>query len=366
MNNSTISLGTASTEYQCVFKGLDFRMDNLEFVYVSNIVASVLNATFAVTAITGNLLVLLAIWLTPLKRSPSNLLLSSLAFADLQVGLVVQPAFVAYKVAEIRGNSAVACYARFINLTFGYATTGVSLMTLTAIGIERYLALRLHMRYIEVVTRLRIMIYCGISWVIAVILVAIYFLQRSVFGAIIVLAEISSVLITTFAYVRVYKVVRRHQSDIQNQRRISLAASGGMQLNIKKYQRSTNTMFLVFMLSFICYAPYPAITVLLLRYGFTARLKIAVEMSATIICINSTLNPFIYCLKLREIRRAVFSILRKPRPGVYPALDGRSCMTFAPMGMMKTIHEKSIICEQQNSKNFVEDTCAGHQEITSL
>lgn len=325
-----------------------------------------LNSTFALTAITGNLLVLLAILLTPLKRSPSNVLISSLAFADFQVGLVVQPAFVMYKISEIYGYGPLACYGRFINLTFGYATTGVSLMTMTAIGLERYLALRLHLRYIQLITRDKIMIYCALSWVVAVALVITYFLERSVFGILVVLAEILSVLITSVAYFRVYKIVRRHQSDIQKQRRISVEASGGLQLNIKKYQRSTSAMFLVFMLSFICYAPYPAIMVLLLKYGFTPNMKIAVEMSATIICINSTINPLIYCLKLKEIRRAVVSILKMHRPDVYPF--DRSGMTFAPMSTMRNLHRKAMTLEikRENTGNNVGDLSACHQEITSL
>lgn len=207
------------------------------------------------------------------------------------------------------------------------------------------------------------MIYCGISWGIAVGLVAIYFLERSIFGIIVVLAEVLSVVITSVAYFRVYKIVKRHQSDIQKQRRISVEAPGGMQLNIKKYQRSTSAMFLVFMLSFICYAPYPPIMVLLFKYGYTPNVKIAVEMSATIICINSTLNPLIYCLKLKEIRRAVMNLLKMHRPEVYPF--DRSGMTFAPMSTIRNLHNREMALDiKRESMDHNLPVC--HQECTSL
>ena len=76
-------------------------MEENQLVYISNVMTCIFNALFAVPAIVGNILVVLAIWKTHLARSPSNILLSTLAFADLQVGLIVQTLFVCHKMAEI-------------------------------------------------------------------------------------------------------------------------------------------------------------------------------------------------------------------------------------------------------------------------
>ena len=348
---ATLSAASAAPPFDCVFPRMDFRMDNNDLVQLSNVALSVLNGCFALTAITGNFLVLLAIWLTPLKNSPSFLLISALAFADLQVGLVVQPAFMAYKISEIYGHGSVACYARFVKVLFGYATTGVSLVTMTAIGLERYLALRLHLRYVELITRKKILLYCVISWLAAFSVAATYFIERRVFGAIVVLAEILSVVITSVAYFRVYKIFKRHHTDIQRLRRVSVEPSSpAMQLNIRKYRRSTTAMFLVFTLSFIFYAPYPVVSVLLLKRGFTPANKVALESTATLICVNSSVNPLIYCLKLKEIRRAVLKIFTVQGSGVHPS-DRSLAGTFAPVSTVRKLYEGTTQLDKENQSS---------------
>lgn len=320
----------------CIFvKAMDFSMEETRLIYISNVMTCIFNACFAVPAIAGNVLVLLAIWKTQLKRSPSNILLSTLAFADFQVGLIVQTSFVGYKLTEIYRAAELSCYARFVNIVFGYTTTAVSLLTLTAIAIERFLALHLHLRYKEVITKKRILIAAGSFWVIAFAVTSLYFLQRSVFGGVVITSELFSIAITSVAYIKIYKIVKRHERAIHSQRRVSVDPSLPLELNMKKYQRSTFAMVIVFMLSFVCYVPYSIVMVAKLKYGFTAQVKVAIDIFSTVVCINSSLNPVIYCWRMKEVKQAVWAVVKR-NTAVYPGQNEQSMMTFAPLPQFGT------------------------------
>ena len=313
-------------------KVMDFSMEETRLVYISNVITCIFNACFALSAITGNLLVLFAIWKTQLKLSPSNILLSTLAFADLQVGLIVQTSFVGHKLAEISGTGDLACYARFVNIVFGYATTAVSLLTLTGIAIERFLALYFHLRYNEVITKKRILITAGVFWVLAFVVTSVYFLQKNVFGAIVITSELASIVITSVSYIKIYKIVRRHEREINLQRRVSVDPKAQIELNMKKYQRSTLTMVIVFMLSFVCYVPYSVVMIAKLKYGFTAKVKVAIDIFSTVVCINSSLNPLIYCWRIREVKLAVWAVVKR-NSAVSPLQNEKSMLTPAPATM---------------------------------
>ncbi|KAL9958756.1 hypothetical protein ACROYT_G035814, partial [Oculina patagonica] len=99
-------------------------------------------------SIIGNTLVLAAILRTPSLRSPSMIFLCSLAVSDLLVGLVVQPIYIATNLT--RDSSLDEAMKRM-----AIALCGVSLLTMTAISVDRFLALHYHMRYPNVMTTKR-------------------------------------------------------------------------------------------------------------------------------------------------------------------------------------------------------------------
>ena len=65
------------------------------------IINSVLNAPLILISILGNALVLLAIFRTPSIHSTSMIMLTSLAFSDLLVGLLAQPLFIADEITSL-------------------------------------------------------------------------------------------------------------------------------------------------------------------------------------------------------------------------------------------------------------------------
>ena len=118
----------------------------------ARILSCVVTALFALTAILGNGIVMLVIWKTQELHSPSFTLLFCLAASDLLVGIIAQPCFVAYNVAKILDHFSAYCKLRMIQFFCGWITSGVSLLTLSGVCIDRLLALTLHLRYSSLIS----------------------------------------------------------------------------------------------------------------------------------------------------------------------------------------------------------------------
>ena len=100
------------------------------------IINCVLNAPLMLVSFLGNALVLAAIIRTPSIRStPHMIMLCSLAVSDFLVGLIAQPIYITEQLTEDH----TVYYA--VVLT-GPSLCIVSLMTITAITVDRFLALQ--------------------------------------------------------------------------------------------------------------------------------------------------------------------------------------------------------------------------------
>ena len=143
--NNSSSL-TANFTCCCGVSEEEFQASATTPVFIFLCIVLVLTSIFAVV---GNSLVLASIWRTPSLHSPSNVLIVGLAVSDLCVGLLVEPM---YGLAQHIGSAHVFCYAAVLVWLSGILLTLTSLITVTAISVDFYLALHLHLRYKELVT----------------------------------------------------------------------------------------------------------------------------------------------------------------------------------------------------------------------
>ena len=116
----------------------------------------VVNFLLCFTALFGNSAIILTIWKKSSLHCAANILLTSLAVSDFAVGLISHPLFIANLLMRIRYFSIPP---RLLWVSFNVLTTflsSVSFLTVTAIGMDRLLALQLHLRYRTVVTHFRV------------------------------------------------------------------------------------------------------------------------------------------------------------------------------------------------------------------
>ena len=284
----------------------DINFNTAGYFYSTNIATAVVNSIFSLTAILGNFLIILAYQKTPSLHCPANTLLCCLALSDFTVGLVAQPSFVAHKIGEIEHNPEIYCATRIITETSGYISCGISILTLTAISIERYLAVYFHLRYNEIVTNFRALVTVGILWSTLVLTAGSRFLIKDgkQFNAITVPILFSSLIVTFWAYSKIYKQVRRHHRCIQDQE-ISTRITG-----MAKYKKSTITMAYVLGLFVLSNAPFLGVVVAHRFQGYTNSVKVAYIYVSTLVFISSSVNPVIYCWRITEIRRAVVKTVK--------------------------------------------------------
>ena len=295
---------THPSHLTCFF--LDVNLDQTKDTYVAGILTCILNALFSLITVTGNSIILHVIWKTQELHSPSFILIFWLAASDLLVGLICQPFFVAYKIAEIVDNLSAYCILRMIQSISGWTTAGVSLAILSGISVDRFLTLTLHLRYNTIVTVQRIVKAVVAFWILstAIVMLRFWIRQWIIFPVLIV---VTSFLVTTLSTCKIFQIVRRHQRQISQQQQSVQSNT----VNVLKCKKSAVTVLYVYGLFLIVYFPFFVTMFVDTLTGYTLKVKIAYEYVTTVVYINSFLNPFVYCWRIGEIRRAVKNILRR-------------------------------------------------------
>lgn len=267
----------------------------LEQHRLHTILISAFNIVLCFMAMAGNTAVLLAIIKTRSLHLPAYVLLASLALSDCAVGFIAQPAFALTHLTGMHGFSTTYEFLceRF-NITIYFLCTN-SFFTVTAIGLDRLIALQLHLRYASVVT-IRRAILAALSVTSCAVLLA-GFWHWKLLTKKIMSAQIGLTLLSNFAiYLKIYFIVRRHQIQIhQFQPQVN---HGRMWGSIRLKKAAVNT-FQVFVLMACCYTPQ-MILMTSGNYRFTAR-----SITSSIILLNSSLNPLTCCWRLRDLRSAV-------------------------------------------------------------
>ena len=267
------------------------------------IINCVLNVPLMLISILGNALVLAAIIRTPSIRSTHMIMLCSLAVSDFLVGLIAQPFYVGQQLTNDTG------LVYHVWRQLGSSLCVVTLLTITAITVDRFLALHYHMRYATLVTVSRVKYVLIVIWCISFLISVFDVWNQSIYqftvGSIIAI----SLLISTFSYIRIYRIVRRHQLHINAQQQAVQNFNAGNNLNMAPLKRSAMSTFVFFIALIICYFPmYVLLTLHGLSYIFWQRES---EFATTLVLSNSCINPFLYCWRLRELRAAVVKTARK-------------------------------------------------------
>ena len=269
------------------------------------IINCVLNAPLMLISILGNALVLAAIIRTPSIRSKHMIMLCSLAVSDFLVGFIAQPIYIAEQLMEDYND--VVDYGVVLTSS---SLCVVSLMTITAITVDRFLALHYHMRYATLVTKSRVQYTLIIIWLINFLVSGIHFWKTRIRMFTVGVLILICLIICTFSYIRIYRIVRRHQIQIQAQQQAVQNSDAENNLNIARLKRSAMNSFVFFIALIICYLP---VFVLLTLRGLTKMKDWPNEwqFAFTTVYLNSSINPFLYCWRLRELRLAVVKTTRQ-------------------------------------------------------
>ena len=265
------------------------------------IINCALNAPLMLVSIIGNSLVLAAILRTPAFRSPSMILLGSLATSDLLVGFVAQPLYIAY---ELTKNRSMFLVHSLIN----FSLCGVSFLIMTAISVDRFLALHYHMRYPELMTTQRVLYISAIVWLINIVLPFSIFLNGNAYLFAMAFSIAMFLLLSTTCYKRIYRIVLQHQHQIHAQQQAVANFTAENQQNVQQSKKNALNTFIYYIVMILCYTPL--FTSILISDLFNVQLTGAWRITDTFVFLNSSINPILYCWRLRELRAAVAKTAR--------------------------------------------------------
>ena len=245
---------------------------------------------------------------------------------------------------------------------------GVSVLISTAISVDRLLVLLLRLKYRQVVTLKRAQVVILLCWVTAVSCGLVRVWSQTISQIVVLVIGLVSLVTSVFCYVKIYLRLQGNQATVEDsfgggQSNEDEEVGGGkkgagrateegvgettgagrdteeeagaevedtgrakdekrlragtakvspkrriqerVRLNIVQYKKIVSSIFWLQLTLVACYAPF--ITVSLLRHTVLSGTTIQGLwlFTATLVYSNSSLNPFLYCWKIREVRMAV-------------------------------------------------------------
>ena len=367
------------------------------------------NIILSFTASLGNVLILLTLYKVSFLHPVTKFLFACLATTDLCVGLFSQPLFV----ANIILNTDLANtdldilqhVGEFVYIS-SYVLCGVSVLTSTAISVDRLLVLLLRLRYRQVVTQKRVQAVILLCWVTAVSCALVHVWSQTISHIFVLMLGLVSLVTSVFCYVKIYLRLQGNQATVEDsfgggQSNEDEEVGGGekgagrateegagettgagrdteegvgettgagrdteegvgettgagrdteegvgettgagrdteeeagaevegtdersvrtgtakvspkrriqerVRLNMVQYKKVVSSIFWLQLTLVACYAPF--LTVSLLRHTVLSGKTVygLWLFTATLVYLNSSLNPFLYCWKIKEVRMAV-------------------------------------------------------------
>ena len=269
----------------------------------------VFNIILSITAFIGNALILVALHKESSIHPPSKLLLRCLALTDLGVGLISGPLYATYFMSVLNERWNICRFAFASGNVAGHLFSSVSLMTMTAISVERLLALQLGMGYRRVVTLKRAYVAVVVFWVVSIIAATLSLWKKLItlrYGYTVIYL---CLVISTCCYTKIFLALRKHQLQVHCI--LALQQSQAILLTIARYRRALSSALCLQLALAVCYLPYTISAVLVPSSGYFSTIILVKMFAITILYLNSSLNPILYCWKIREVRQAVKDTIRQ-------------------------------------------------------
>ena len=274
----------------------------------TDILLSVVNIFLSITAFLGNALILTALHKVSSIYPPTKLLFQCLAVTDLCVGFTIQPIFamtIFFSFPSITGD-----VVSFLNPLL----IEVTILTSTAISVDRLLALLLGLRYRHVVTlrRVRVAILC--IWLVSALPGSFtFFTLFDVSIKLVLILIIFSLVISVGSNTKIFFILRHQQAQLQDSVQQDQPNIEGIPLNIARYKKIVLTIIWVQLATVACYLPFiiTVITTMFFNVSSNKAFRMTSPWLITLLYLNSSLNPILYCWKIKDVRQQVKSTIHQ-------------------------------------------------------
>ena len=278
-------------------------------VHSELIFLSVLNTFLSITAFLENTLILVALHKDTSLHPPSKLLFHNLAITDLFVGILAEPLSVLYWMSEVNERGDVCFYASVFSFSANYILCSVSFLTMTAISVDRLLALSLRLRYRQVVTFKRTCITLIGLWIYSIVGASSQFLDPVITAWYQYTGTALCLFITFFAYTKMFFILRHNRIHVETST-FQRQPNQAIPMNIARYRKAVYSALWVQVTLVVFYLPAAIVVALTPQRGIPISMYLTRQFTITVVFLNSSLNPLLYCWKIREVRQAVKETLR--------------------------------------------------------
>ena len=273
------------------------------------IVTSVIHVFTATAALCGNGLMLYIFWHFKGLQTASNLLLASLCITDLLTGMIVQPLSIARRIIEAWGEH--NCIVRAVCAYNAFLCIDASIQIVAIVSIDRWIAIKMPFRYPHIgkVERyLKVVAFTWLVWVVFTMMPFIDVFTASHFFIGITVSISINIFVVLVCYAQIFAVVLKHRKRISQQY---------PQQKIKcvdNKQNNTNTIAIVIFVMLVSYLPLLPLFIIRGTMGDSESIVFILDAWADVfVYANSSVNPFIYWYRSREIRRSIHAVLRRWR-----------------------------------------------------
>ena len=279
---------------------------------IINIIINIITCPFTVLL---NALVIIAVKTRPTLQSYANILLACLAATDAVSGVLAQPSFILYMMLLLFGTAADQSTKLEVHLSHNSALRVVlvcSSLHLILVTYERVIAIKLTMYYPIFVTAQKLKVAVIAFWIFSISSELVkHATEDPLFSNVTTaLALIFCVVFVSISYLLLYKETLRLRRKMKTEQ----IPQEEME-RIAKENKALKTTVLVVGAVLLCFIPLLMHLLFVLLWSgnvvYQASLyNVLTPVSRTFSMFNSFLNPLIYCLRQREMRKFV---LRFPK-----------------------------------------------------
>ena len=237
-----------------------------------------------------------------------NTALSCLATTDAVTGVVGQPFYIAQLTLFLQGEvSSTHCSLITLSKNVIRVLGLTSLLHLSLVNIERYIAIKHSLEHISMVTTVRIYRSSAIMWFVSLLITTpLATIDNSLYLTVSNVVLSLCTVIIIFCQVVLYHETRRHEKEIAAQQ-ASVEARQKF-LKDKKAFKLTTIVLLFLVLS---YLPFLIFRMLIVNNIIDSVNVAYIVLTTTtfVIILNSLINPIIYCIRIRQFRVAFIEII---------------------------------------------------------
>uniref|UniRef100_A0A8C5P8C9 G-protein coupled receptors family 1 profile domain-containing protein n=1 Tax=Leptobrachium leishanense TaxID=445787 RepID=A0A8C5P8C9_9ANUR len=295
-------------------------LDNYSKTYIA------VEAVTGITAILGNIMVIWAVKVNPGLQNTTFYFIVSLAFADLAVGILVMPLAIILSLGiQLHFYSCLFICSLVIILT------NASILSLLAIAVDRYLRIKISIRYKSVITPRRIHLSIWCVWIVSILMGLVpmfgwnnrsnlkedqmeylsckfeqamsmdYMVYFHTFGWV-----FTPLLIMMALYTEIFYLIRKQLKNYSTQ-------STGNRIFYGKEYKTAKSLALVLLLFALSWLPLSILNCISLfdpgstiSPAFQPILFLAILLSHA----NSAMNPITYAFKIKKFKEAYIKIIK--------------------------------------------------------